>query len=385
MNNKKIQTRVIVAAYTLALIATSRTGLSLVLSNISQQFPNVSAASIQFIFTLANGAGLFGSLFAGMLANKLTKKSLLMLFMAVTIAGGLLGYFFWSKIAMLYIVSLLLGIGLGGSNPIGTSLFAEYFDSEHRTKLIGFQSVLISVGGIATTLLAGILVATRWQNIYLLYLLAVPVLAVILIILPKGAIETAPTENKIAVSGKVLNPAIVKIYIQTLVISITWVVYNSNVSFLLEGDTSKSSYATAIFMIGMTIAGFLVAPFRKWFKKYGMAVSMLLCALSLWIFTFSVGHIVILCIGAALLGIGYCAYTALAYSAIPEISTAGKVTKTMSYFAVISTLGSLLHPYLITAPAALINTSIMTRFYICAVLLSLGTVFAFYAQIGKHS
>lgn len=53
------------------------------------------------------------------------------------------------------------------------------------------------------------------------------------------------------------------------------------------------------------------------------------------------------------------------------------VTQTITCFSAISTGGSLIHPYLITLPAAWFGSSVMNRFYLCAILMTAGTVFAF--------
>ncbi len=378
----KNQLRVIIGSYLISLILTSRTSISLVLAQIAGQFPNMSSASVQFVFTLANGAGMIGSIIAGALSSKMSKKSILILLMIIASIGGILGYLGYTSIALLYVASLILGIGIGGADPISNALIAEGFEDDSRAKWMGFKSVFVSVGGIFTTLLAGIIAVKHWQNVYLTFLLAIPMLFVAIFLLPNGSIVEKNTQNKEKTTsgGRLLNPQIIKIYIVNLLIAISWVVYNSNVSFLLQGNTTQAGSTTMCFMAGMTVAGLFVVPTKKLFKENAVTLSVAICALSLWILTQSTGNIVLICIGAALLGIGYCMYFAHSMTILPNVATRGTLTKTITYFSVISTLGTLIHPYLITAPIDLFNGSVLLRFYVCAIIMSIAAIISIQKQ-----
>ena len=66
------------------------------------------------------------------------------------------------------------------------------------------------------------------------------------------------------------------------------------------------------------------------------------------------------------------------FTKLPEIATPGHTSRTIAFFSAISTFGSLVHPYLITIPAGWIDGSVMTRFYLCAVILTAASVLAFF-------
>lgn len=382
---KKEQKLALTGVMVVGLLMTSTTGLSLVLSNIAGAFPNASAASVQMVYTLAAGAGLIGSILAGFLAGKLSNKKMLMLFMALMSASGILGYLGYTSMALLYMASLILGIAIGGSDPISTALIVEFFEEDSRARWIGMKSVAVSVGGLVTTFLAGMLASGGWNHVYFVYLLGIPALILILVFVPNhSSIEVKQITQAETGNGKLLNNKVLKLMMMNVIVAITWVVYNNNISFLIGGDASKSSYVTMVFMAGMLLCGFFIDFFRRTLKKYGIPCFMALMSASLWIFTQSGGNIVLLCIGAGLIGVGFCAYTALSMTWIPEIASPGKTTQTMTCFSAITTAGQLIHPYVITVPALWIGESPMIRFYICAVILTLGTIYAFIVQKGAE-
>lgn len=375
---KKTDLRILLGVYLSGLLVTSITPLSLVLESMSRQFPDASAASIQFVYTLATGAGLIGSLLVGLLSSRFTKKTLLCGCMVVIALGGVLGFLGYGSMALLLAASLILGAAVGGSDPLSTALISEHFEGDQRAKWNGLKSVVVSFGGMGCTFLGGILAAGQWRNIYMLYMSAAIFFLVLVFLLPGGKRGTQTQENSAAgQKGKLLNPMVLRLYLLNFLVSICWVVYNSNISFLLEGNTEQSSLVTMAFMAAMTIAGFFVAPLRKCFGQNAVPATLVLLSASLWLFTQSQGRLVLLFISAAMLGFAFCAYTALSFTALPEYASAGMVTQTITFFSAISTGGSLIHPYLITLPAAWFGSSVMNRFYLCAVLMTAGTIFAF--------
>lgn len=374
---KKTNLRILLGVYLSCLLVTSITPLSLVLDSMARQFPDASAASIQFVYTLATGAGLIGSLLAGLLSSRFSKKTLLCGYMLVMALGGVLGFLGYGSMALLLTASVVLGASVGGSDPLSTALISEHFEGDQRAKWNGLKSVVVSFGGIGCTFLGGMLAAQQWRNIYILYMSAALFFLVLVFLLPGGKKSGQVTENTDGKKGKLLNPMVFRLFLLNFLVSICWVVYNSNISFLLEGNTEQSSLVTIAFMAAMTIAGFFVAPLRKCFGQNAVPVTLVLLTASLWLFTQSQGRLVLLFISAAMLGFAFCAYTALSFTALPEYASAGMVTQTITVFSAISTGGSLIHPYLITLPAAWFGSSVMNRFYLCAVLMTVGTVFAF--------
>lgn len=375
---KKQSLRILIGAYLGAILCTSITPLSLVLDSMAKQFPDASAASVQFVYTLATGSGLIGSLVVGFLSSRFTKKTLFCGCMLLAALGGVLGFVGYTSMALLLVTSLIVGAAIGASDPLGTALISESFDGNERARWNGFKSVIVSVGGILCTFVGGMLAAGNWQNIYLLYVSAAVFFVALLILLPGGG-QTSHSQEAGGKTPlkKLLNPMVCQLYLINFLMSICWVVYNSNVSFLLEGNTEQSSFVTIVFMVAMTVAGFFVELQKKCFKEYAMPVNLALVAVSLWIFTQCQGSVALLVTGAAVLGFGFCSYTALCFTSLPEYATAGLVTQTISFFSAISTSGSLIHPYVITVPAALFGPSVMNRFYLCAVIMTVTTVYGF--------
>lgn len=372
--------KAIVAIMCIALCSQGTMVLSLVLPGAAAQFPNASEVSIQLLYSLTSGAGILGSLLAGWLAGKTTKKNVMIGIFTIVPLAGLLGAFCYTSLPVLYVVSFLVGMCLFANSITMNSLIGEHLQGELRARITGLSSLAVNGGGIVLTLIAGRLGAGKWQNTYLTYLVFVPVLLAVTLLLPKGVVEK-PEEGQ--ARGKLFSAAYTKMVLQVILFGIAFAAYTTNVSMLILqsgfGDTTQASYANTCFMAGAVVAGIALPYLLRIFHNNTLPVGLLFLVGG-FVALYFAQSIWLIYIGALLIGVGFGTFLPASFSIIPNLVPLSSLSIAMAVFSVGSSTAQLLSPTIVTTLAGLLGDSIFNRFLIAIVFLIPGVIIGFLPQ-----
>ncbi len=112
---------------------------------------------------------------AGILIDRYGRLKFLYIAMVLYTLGGTAG--FWLEdIYLLLISRAVLGIAVGVTMTIVTTLIADYFVGPERQKFIGIQIAFMSMGGIIFLGLGGVLADVGWRYPFLIYIFALLIL-----------------------------------------------------------------------------------------------------------------------------------------------------------------------------------------------------------------
>lgn len=78
-----------------------------------------------------------------------------------------------------------LGLAIGGVLTTATTLIADYFHGEARSRVLGWQSAFMGIGGVAFVTLGGFLTDLSWRAPFGVYLLALAYLPLVALFLPE--------------------------------------------------------------------------------------------------------------------------------------------------------------------------------------------------------
>lgn len=164
------------------LLVSSLTIMSIV--TISPSLPEMSTAFshihnaeflVKLVLTLPALFIAFSAPLAGALIDRYGRLKLLwtsLLLYAVSGASG----FILADLYQILISRAVLGISVGISMTIVTTLVADYFEGMERQKFVGLQIAFMSIGGILFIGIGGVLADINWRYPFLLYLFALIVL-----------------------------------------------------------------------------------------------------------------------------------------------------------------------------------------------------------------
>lgn len=166
------------------LLVSSLTIMSMI--TISSSLPDMS----ETFSDIPNGPALvkltlsFPALFialtaaiAGMVIDRFGRLKLLGFALLLYAVGGSSGYWL-DNIYLILAGRGLLGICVGISMTIVTTLVADYYEGKARQKFAGLQIAVMSLGGIIFITLGGVLADIHWRVPFLLYLFSLIIIPV---------------------------------------------------------------------------------------------------------------------------------------------------------------------------------------------------------------
>jgi len=165
--------------------------------------------------------GLFIALtamIAGIFIDKFGRLKLLGFALVLYAIAGTSGYWL-TNIYLILAGRALLGVAVGVTMTIVTTLVADYYQGQARQKFAGIQIAVMSLGGIIFITLGGILADIRWEVPFLLYLFSLLIFPFTYIYLkePIEIIENKKREHSIK------SPSI--IWFVFLNIMIMWILF----------------------------------------------------------------------------------------------------------------------------------------------------------------
>jgi MFS family permease len=165
--------------------------------------------------------GLFialSAILAGLIIDKFGRLKLLGIALVLYAIAGSSGYWL-DNIYLILVGRALLGISVGISMTIVTTLVADYYQGKARQKFAGIQIAIMSLGGIIFITLGGFLADINWKVPFLLYLFSILILPFTYLYLeePSKHLEVK------AVSSSIKSPKI--IWFVFINVMLMWVIF----------------------------------------------------------------------------------------------------------------------------------------------------------------
>jgi len=180
--------------------------------------PNASGL-VKLVLTFPGLFIALSALVAGLVIDKFGRLKLLGIALVLFAVTGSSGYWL-DNIYLILAGRALLGICVGISMTIVTTLVADYYQGKARQKFAGIQIAIMSLGGIVFITLGGFLADINWRVPFLLYLFSLFILPFTYLYLKE---PTKPVMDKSINNSSVVSPRI--IWFVFLNVMLMWVVF----------------------------------------------------------------------------------------------------------------------------------------------------------------
>ncbi len=378
----KMKTSILVTC--LFLMATM--SITPILADIQKTFSGAGTTEIQMINTLPNLFVIIFTLVAGFLAARFSKKSLVITGLCFLILAGVGGFFFSSSLTLLYVWSICLGIGMGLFSPVIALIINDEYEGKERGDMLGFQTTFNNMGAIILSTLAGFLAVAGWKFGYLSYLLAIPVLLVVIFFMKndKSAVADGGKPKSLKINGTVLYYTVM-----VVVFIMTYNVYATNVAmFTLQqglGNASTAGVANSVSLIGGLVGGFIFGKISNKIDTLMLPLGYLLIGIG-FLLTYSATSLVMACVGAFIAGVSISFFMPQAIFATTRELSPEYITMGLSIVSTFGSLGAFISPLVFTTSATAImgNDSAKSRFlFVGIIALVLAVVMTIIVTIHK--
>ncbi len=365
-NKKVIAAGLLVMSLTMAC----NSALAPILAEVGKFFPDAGDSAIQIVLTLINLTTLPAMILEPMLEPKITKRDIAVIGTALMLIGGLMPQVLNSQLWMLYAASVVIGVGLSFVVVTSSSLISDYFTGLDKSRVMGFQSIFVSIGGTIIAKGSGLLTAMAgWKRGYLVFLIALPIIIIILLTVPKG--ETTPQAEKGEKSG--ISGSMVYFGAHCLITGIFVATFNTNIAMYIDrkgiGDASTAGTVASIMQVIGIVGGLILGFVVKTFKRFTIGASILVMAAGTALVGLTTSFPTI-CVGAVLVGIGFAIRNPGAVTFGANMVPAAQASLAIAIISATYNVGNFISSYVVNPLANMLGEDIANRFIVSAAALA---------------
>ena len=365
-NKKVIAAGLLVMSLTMAC----NSALAPILAEVGKFFPDAGDSAIQIVLTLINLTTLPAMILEPMLEPKITKRDIAVIGTALMLIGGLMPQVLNSQLWMLYAASVVIGVGLSFVVVTSSSLISDYFTGLDKSRVMGFQSIFVSIGGTIIAKGSGLLTAMAgWKRGYLVFLIALPIIIIILLTVPKG--ETTPQAEKGEKSG--ISGSMVYFGALCLITGIFVATFNTNIAMYIDrkgiGDASTAGTVASIMQVIGIVGGLILGFVVKTFKRFTIGASILVMAAGTALVGLTTSFPTI-CVGAVLVGIGCAIRKPGAVTFGANMVPAAQASLAIAIISATYNVGNFISSYVVNPLANMLGEDIANRFIVSAAALA---------------
>lgn len=365
-NKKVIAAGLLVMSLTMAC----NSALAPILAEVGKFFPDAGDSAIQIVLTLINLTTLPAMMLEPLLEPVITKRDIAVIGTALMLVGGLMPQALNSQLWMLYAASIVIGVGLSFVVVTSSSLISDYFTGLDKSRVMGFQSIFVSIGGTIIAKGSGLLTAMAgWKRGYLVFLITLPIIVIILLTVPKG--ETTPKAEKGESAG--ISGSMVYFGVLCLITGVFVATFNTNIAMYIDrkgiGDASTAGTVASIMQVIGIVGGLMLGFVVKAFKRFTIGASILVMAAGTAIVGMTTSFPMI-CVGAVLVGIGFAIRNPGAVTFGANMVPAAQACVAIAIISATYNVGNFISAYIVNPMANMMGEDIANRFLVSAAALA---------------
>lgn len=295
-----------------SLLVASAPAINANLPAMVKAFPDIPLSMVEMLTTIPSMFLMISVLTSSFIATKIGYKQTILIGLCTVAISGIIPVFI-DNFYIILSARALLGFGVGLFNSLLVAMISYFYDGEERSSLFGIQGAFEGLGGMAITFTAGQLLKINWQAPFYAYIIAIPVIILFAMFVPKVAnkdilakVNTATTKQEANKKSSIL-PIIGYISL-IFVVAILYMTMGIKVSALMtsEGYSDASGASTVIMLLslGSMIAGFSFGKIIKLLKQYILCVAFIILAIGMFIIGLS-NTLITTILGGFLVGFGF--------------------------------------------------------------------------------
>ena len=256
----------------IAVLLSSAPGMALMFAALGPALPLVAAhfggqaMTAQMIMTMPGIGVVIGGAIGGFTISGVGVRPTLFLALLIYAVAGAAGLYvgnIWALLAARF----LLGVAVAHISNCCLTLMGAWFDETARAKILGYQAGVAGAVSVTMLLLGGTLAQYGgWRAPFLLYLMALPVLLLALVAIPKHA---APPIVRERTDWAAILP-FWPLYLLVIGLMLAYFMTSVQLTFLLAGDgVSKPFVRSVVIGAGVAAGGLVGGLFGPVYRRFG--------------------------------------------------------------------------------------------------------------------
>lgn len=387
MNQKNPHSKIFVlAVLSVSVMITTGTAISSALPEMAKSFPNISVSQIDMIATIQQFSVMITLLLSGFISKKLGIKRTITIGLILTGVAGVFPFFSHSFILIL-ISRLIVGCGIGLFNSLAITIIDLFYEDPTRSQMLGFRSATEQIGVSILNIVVGLLVLINWHASFLIYLLAFPLLAFFLKVVPEPPIPLGSDNNKQRINLPVLIMTVLLAFMVACTTAVIIQVPNIIITDLSKSSAVSSLIISANTLMGM-VMGILFGRIYRFVKKFILPLGILFMALGSLIMV-SFHSVFGVTLGAVVCGMSYPLVGSYIFSLVSVIAPKGSETLANSTLLIGANLGSFSTPLFLSELGKMNSLTthagpFLTAFWLLIILTMIVLIYQTFFQKKVH-
>ena len=294
MSNEEKKTGFWVSLSVLSLFMLSQTSFIVnpVLSNLAALYPDVPYYVITMVSTVISLISIPMAYIGGALAGQKVKfKTLTIIAIACVLIGGLAPYFY-DGFYFLFATRIVVGAGLGLSQPFGNALVIALFKGKKQEDMSGYGMIFQNISGVIFNIASGYLAVFNLKYVWLLHLVQVIPLILVVLFLPEPEKQTAEKVQKTSIKVWQLPLGVhIEGFMYSFFLLVLMYPYLLNTSSVITGEgigtTALAGTINSAYTVGGLISGFTFAFLFRKLKKFTIPAALLCEGLALAVMAYT--------------------------------------------------------------------------------------------------
>jgi MFS family permease len=157
-----------------------------------QEYFKLEKGQIKWLISVFSLPGFLLSFFLGVMADRFGRKTILIPSLLLFSISGFLCSFS-NSFHELLIFRFFQGLGAASLSSINNTLIGDFYEGSRRIKIMGYNAAILSIGTALFPAIGGIIAGSKWQIVFYLPLLALPLaLSLFIFLKPPERTKSSP-------------------------------------------------------------------------------------------------------------------------------------------------------------------------------------------------
>ncbi len=317
------------------------------LNALQTAFPDTPYATIRMIMSSMYLTVLIFSLVSGKLGERVSRKLLVVIGLAIYGAMGIVGASL-NTVPGLMIARLVMGCGVGLVLPQSTAIIMTFYEGKAKDRNLGFASGIANLGSMIGSIIGGSLAAISWRYNFYAFAFAFVIMVLVILLVPATPVQKRDAAQASAVKEKIPRKFWFLAF-GLFLIQVYSLVTPTNMAVFYLGEKIGPPALLGVTMALITgmgfVAGFVLPVARKLLKGGLILFSCLLLGIGFLVLA-QATSVVMAMLAQILIGFGYGCIQPLIFIENAKIASPAQIQKTNGMLSASLYLGCFMTSYI---------------------------------------